>query len=219
MLGGYIDGGDDAPGVLDTLITIREEYGGRTVFLRGDHEELMLRSITGTEKDYYYWIQNGGVTTIENYLQRANLRSSPEAFPQNRLKDIIPLSHIEFLQSLPYHFDHDDFFFFHGGFNYKIPLLDNNPTTFAFDTVANRVYKGAWADKRFLDVEKMNHPDKVMVGAHNSGKVPVIFPRYFILGGTAPNSIICGDLNSMEFVKAKRRKSRIYKTNIKIIEQ
>lgn len=213
MLGGYIDGGEDAPGVLDALVAIKEEYGERAVFIRGDHEELMLRAVTGTEKDYQYWIQCGGAPTLEAYVRREKLKGAAASLPQSRLKDIVPASHIEFIQSLPYSFEYEDFFFFHGGFNPQLPLSETIPLTFAFDTSASQIYKQKWKSGSKIDVEK------IMIGAHHyNGKVPVIYPRYFMLGPGAPSQLICGDLNSMEFVKAKRNKSRIYKTRIKIYE-
>ncbi len=213
MLGGYIDAGEDAPGVLDALITIQLEYPGRAVFIRGDHEEMMLRAVLGTEKDYQYWIQCGGAPTLEAYVQRAGLKSHAASIPQSRLKDVVPEAHIQFLQSLPYTYEYEDFFFFHGGFNPQRSIAETNPITFAFDQSASQIYKQKWKSDSKLDVEK------IMVGAHNhNGRAPVIYPRYFMLGGTAPQKLIVIDLNSMEACAAKRGKSRIYKTNIKIYE-
>ena len=213
-VGGFIDGDEYGPEVLDALITIRKEYGDRAIFIRGDHEEMFLRAISGSEKDYQYWIQNGGSSTLEGYVRLSGLRSSSATIPQTRLKDIIPQSHIDFLQSLPYFYELENYFFFHGGINPKIPLSDNNPITFAFDTVSNRLYKAGWKG----DVEKIVPDDRIFVGTHNSGKKPVIYPRWFMLGEAAPKSLLCLELNSMECVKAKRGKSRIYKTLIKIYE-
>jgi hypothetical protein len=212
MLGGYSDADEHVHKVIDTLISLKEEYGDRVVFLRGDHEEMMLRSITGSERDYTYWLENGGAITLEGYLKRSGLKPGASSFPHNRLRDVIPVEHVKFLQSLPFFYETEDFFFIHGGFNPKLPLKDNNPITFAFDTVSNRLYKSAWGKEGEISVEK------VIVAAHNSGKAPVIYPRYFMLGGTAPKKLIVMDLNSMEFCAAKRGKSRIYKTNIMIME-
>jgi hypothetical protein len=213
MLGGYIDADEDAPGVLDALITIQAEYGARVVFIRGDHEEMMLRAIIGAEKDYQYWIQNGGGPTLEAYVRRAGLKGAAASLPQSRLKDIIPASHVEFIQSLPYSYAHEDFFFFHGGFNPQRALSETTPLTFAFDQSASQIYKQKWKSGAKLDVEK------IMIGAHNyNSNAPIIFPRYFMLGGTAPRKLIVVDLNSMEACAAKRGKSRIYKTNIRVVE-
>lgn len=218
MLGGYIDGDEDGGKVLDSLISIKEEYGDRAIFLIGDHEHMMLKAITGTEKDYQYWIQNGGSTTLTGYLKVARLKEPAASIPQMRLKDIIPNIHIQFLQSLTYTHACEDFFFFHGGWNTSLPLEETNQTTFAFDNTANLRYQRAWRGGNFLDVEKMMEHGKIMVGVHNAGKKAAIYPTYLVLGDNAPQSLLCIDLNSMECVRAKRNKSRIYKTKIRIYE-
>lgn len=218
MLGGYIDGTEDGGKVIDTLITIKQEYGDRFIPIRGDNEQMMLGAVEGSSKDYDYWIENGGVETISGYLKTAGIRSEASSLPQNRLKDIVPKTHIDFLKSLPFFYSVEGYMFIHGGFAPGVPLDRQNPTTFAFDRSANRLYKRAWNDPTKSDVEKLLNDDRVVIGSHNSSKNPVIYPRYLMLGGLGPKSLICGDLNSMEFVKVKTGKSRIYKTNIKVYE-
>lgn len=213
MLGGYIDGDQRSAQVVETLLTISDEYKDRCVFLRGDHEELMLRSISGTENDFLSWMQAGGLSTIESYAKKSGLNGPASSIPQSRLRDIIPPSHISFLKSLPAYHEEEDFFLFHGGFNPKIPLSDNGDNTFLFDVTSSKKYKQQWGKEDQIVV------DKVMIGAHNYGsKEPIIFPKYFMLGGTAPKKLIVLDLNSMEACAAKRGKSRIYKTKIRTIE-
>lgn len=219
ILGGYIDGDIYGGKIIDICISIKQEYRDRAIFIRGDHEEMMLRAIEGSERDYSYWVENGGSSTIEGYLIDAKIKSSASSFPQNRLRDIIPITHINFIKSLPYYFEYEDYFFLHGGFNSNVDLKDNNPTTLAFDNTASRLYRTAYIQKRFLDVEKAIKADKIVVGTHNGGvKEPAIFQKYMMLGGTAPKSLICIDINSMESVKVKKGKSRIYKTIIKVYE-
>lgn len=210
VMGGLIDGDEDGGKVIETLMTVRKEYGGRFICIRGDHEEMLLRAVEGSERDYQYWIEQGGATTLSGYLKASGVRSEASSLPQNRLRDIIPESHIAFLKSLDFSYELDDYLFVHGGINPKVLLSENNPITFAFDTVANRLYKAAWKEGGELFVEKC------VVATHNSGREPVIYPRYFALGGTAPQKLLVGDLSSMEFCAVKKGKSRIYKTKVKV---
>lgn len=209
MLGGFIDGDEDGCNVIETLITLKKEYEERIILLRGDHEERMLNSILGTEKDFQYWIENGGASTIEGYIKLAGLKEPGASLPQTRLKDIIPKHHIEFLQSLPYSYEIEDYFFIHGGFNSKVGLKDTANSTYAFDYSSNKIYKKSWGKEDEILVEK------TVVACHNSSKEPVIYQNYMMLGELAPKALICIDINSMESVKVKRNKSRIYRTHIK----
>ncbi len=79
FLGDYIDRGEDSKAVIETLIEFRRERPD-TIFLRGNHEQLMLEARDGpapenADREGYVmysplminWLQNGGVDTLLNY--------------------------------------------------------------------------------------------------------------------------------------------------------
>src|SRR5258708_6703543 len=79
FLGDYVDRGEDSRAVLETLVQLRKEHEN-VVFLRGNHEQLMLDARDGpppepAEQPGYVshstamltWLQNGGVDTLLNY--------------------------------------------------------------------------------------------------------------------------------------------------------
>lgn len=79
FLGDYVDRGEDSRAVLDTLIKFRSEHEN-VVFLRGNHEQLMLDARDGPAPEpaaqpgyvihssvMLNWLQNGGVDTLLNY--------------------------------------------------------------------------------------------------------------------------------------------------------
>ncbi len=212
FLGGYLGGFEYGHKVLDTLLTIRNEYKGRATFLIGSSEHRFLRAIFGDENEYRDWISCGGANTIQGYLDRASIRSDAATLPQSRLKDVVPRSHIEFLQSLPYSHTKDGYLFVYGGINWKLPIAENNPVSFALDTSFYKFYRSLWKAGREIDVER------VVVAAYTDGGVPIAYPKYMALGMDAPKSLLCADLNSMQFVRAKNGKSRIYPVEIKICE-
>src|SRR5690606_22143179 len=70
FLGDYVDGGPHTRQVLDQLIAWHTEYP-RWVFLKGNHEDLMLDALVyGGRKygDYYLWWNQGGRETAQSYL-------------------------------------------------------------------------------------------------------------------------------------------------------
>lgn len=212
FLGGYIDGFNEGHKVISTLIKVKEQYEDRVICLLGDHEHLFLKALSGSDRDYQDWIRGGGVSTVQGYLDLVGIKSDASSLPQNRLKDIVPKSHIQFLASLPYYQETQEYFFVHGGVNFKLKTLETNLQTFAFDTVSHKEYARAYRKGEPIVVEK------VIVGVHNTGKKPVIYPRYFALGGEAPGRLIALDLNSMEAIAARTKKARPYPFPIKIFE-
>ncbi len=79
FLGDYIDRGEDSRAVIQTLLQLRNQHPN-VVFLRGNHEQLMLDARDGpppepAEQPGYVmhsrpmmtWLQNGGVDTLLNY--------------------------------------------------------------------------------------------------------------------------------------------------------
>lgn len=211
LLGDYIDEGSDSATVIDTLIECKREYGDRFLCIKGNHEILLLKALQ-SDQDYRAWILQGGVPTIKSYLDKLNLDSDPSSFPFSRLSDIIPTSHIDFLNSLPTHIVLEDYVLFHGGFD-----LSNSENTadsmWAFDTQSSRNVK------RLIKEKPLATETKIYVGAHNfKSRLPYIYSKYFMLGGGAPSKLILFELNSMTCAMIKQGKSRIYKHNFKYIE-
>jgi serine/threonine protein phosphatase 1 len=64
FLGDYVDGWSESPQVLDFLMQLRSTH--RCLFLRGNHDELLLEWFkTGVEKPQ--WLRHGGRSTLQAY--------------------------------------------------------------------------------------------------------------------------------------------------------
>ncbi|EAQ81480.1 metallophosphoesterase family protein [Blastopirellula marina] len=109
MLGDYVDRGPDSAGVIDLLLDWSTRR--QMIFLRGNHEVMMLNSRTSDEQ-LHFWRECGGAETLESY---------------GGSLDKVPPRHWDFLSAtLPY-YETEKFFFVHANYQYDLPLTDQPP--------------------------------------------------------------------------------------------
>ncbi len=119
FLGDYIDRGPSSKAVLDFLIDLKQ-HNNRLTILRGNHEQMMLDTFKNNRKeDYLLWKQNGCETTLQNF------GVPPGDYD---LIEHIPSTYIDFIESLPYFAEYDQFLLAHAGFNFQSgdPFNDTN---------------------------------------------------------------------------------------------
>ncbi|AWH84347.1 serine/threonine protein phosphatase [Flavobacterium album] len=99
FLGDYVDGWGQSPEVIDYLLQLKSQFD--CVFIRGNHDDLLLRWLkTGEYTEE--WFNHGGRLTMEHY----------ERLPADKRQ-----LHILFLESLQdYYLDDDNRLFVHAGF-------------------------------------------------------------------------------------------------------
>ena len=76
QLGDLVDRGNFSPQSLDLSQELQREFPDRTVFLRGNHEQMMLRYLKG-EDTKGHWLSNGGAFTMAGF---ADFPVPPSAF-------------------------------------------------------------------------------------------------------------------------------------------
>jgi serine/threonine protein phosphatase 1 len=76
FIGDYIDRGPDSAGVISTLRRLQDERPGDVICLKGNHEDLFLRSFARPEV-LRNWLYNGGDAMLESY-GADGLESVPE---------------------------------------------------------------------------------------------------------------------------------------------
>lgn len=110
-LGDYVDRGPDSKGVIDTLMELREA-GFTITSLRGNHDEMMLCSVTDTS----------------DYVARAWFGDWSKSFNINDPK-ALPEKYVNFLESLPLMAVENDYVFVHAGlaFDTPDPIADSQP--------------------------------------------------------------------------------------------
>ncbi len=116
FLGDYIDRGEDSNAVIERLLALKGERPD-TIFLRGNHEELLLNALTddcpdeseiersGFPEKTMLWLQNGGWDTLRSY--------APEDLGD--WKAVFPETHLEFFRDTRREFLTDAYHFVHAG--------------------------------------------------------------------------------------------------------
>lgn len=109
FLGDYIDRGPASKEVIDKILDLR--ITNNVTSLIGNHEYLMLEAFKSA-KNLDLWLQNGAAATLESF-GTFSLQSI-----DNKYKD--------FLNSLKYYVELDNFILVHGGFNFSSPFPFND---------------------------------------------------------------------------------------------
>ncbi len=103
FLGDYIDRGPDSKGVIETLLELSKSYD--CVFLRGNHEQMMLDYLLKGE-NLDLWMMNGAGATLRSYGG----------------VDRITKQHIELLESTLIYYVQGNDLFVHAGVRPNVPL-------------------------------------------------------------------------------------------------
>ena len=110
FIGDYIDRGPKSREVVEHLVNIRKQ-GGELVFLKGNHEKMLLDYYIH-QKDQMLYVANGGAETIASYVEGGIGR---KAF-------VLPEEHLEFFLSLSLYYETEDYIFVHAGLRDGVSL-------------------------------------------------------------------------------------------------
>lgn len=102
-VGDYIDRGEDSKGVIDFILDLRsKEYKIHT--LRGNHEQMLLDSITD-EFETYTWLRNGGSDTLRSF----GIQSLHE----------LEATYLSFFEETNFYFEVGNYIIVHAGLNFN----------------------------------------------------------------------------------------------------
>ncbi|MEP3227329.1 MAG: metallophosphoesterase family protein [Parasphingorhabdus sp.] len=127
FLGDLIDRGPDSAGVIETAMKLKQERG-HVRFLMGNHEEVYLAAAAGSEKATRFFNRIGGKETILSYeiSIREYMDLDNNALAE-RLPDLIPSHHIEFVKNFENQIVIGDYAFVHAGIRPGIALEEQKP--------------------------------------------------------------------------------------------
>jgi serine/threonine protein phosphatase 1 len=124
FLGDYIDRGEQSREVLEALATMRREVGANIVFLKGNHEAMMLEFLKSPEDAAAIWLRNGGLQTLMSFGVGGvspTTRGEEAVAARNQLAAALGDS-MEFLNALQYWFRDGKVAFTHAGADPSLPL-------------------------------------------------------------------------------------------------
>jgi serine/threonine protein phosphatase 1 len=141
FLGDLIDRGPDSRGVVERLRTYRHE-GLRPYFLAGNHEEVLLRLLSGERGILDSWLKYGGAECLQSYgRDPATLAGQNERTAIAMVKDAIPGDHVRFIGSFADTLRLGDYLFVHAGIRPGLDLSLQNQSDLR------------WIRSQFLDHE------------------------------------------------------------------
>jgi len=122
FLGDIIDRGPASCQVVERLRTYRHS-SLRTVFLMGNHEEVLLRLLAGERGVFGSWLKFGGAECLASYGVDVNaLRAMPEREALSAIGNAIPEDHAEFIGGFADTLRFGDYLFVHAGIRPAIDL-------------------------------------------------------------------------------------------------
>jgi serine/threonine protein phosphatase 1 len=155
FLGDYVDRGSTSRGVIERLLG-RPLPGFATVYLRGNHEQVMLDFLDG-RSDGRAWLSYGGAETLMSYGVAVSGRSTDAL--RGALAAALPPDHLAFLRACVLHHSAGDYVFVHAGARPGLALEAQDPLDLL------------WIRDDFLDVSEAL-PGKVVVHGHTIRKAP-----------------------------------------------
>jgi serine/threonine protein phosphatase 1 len=120
FMGDYVDRGADSAKVLDALVWMKRQAPFDVVFLRGNHEAMLLQFLERPDRALP-WLEHDGIGTLASY----GVATGPEddCFQlRDRLLDAMPAAHLELLRGLPVRVIRGTYVFVHAGLRPGVAL-------------------------------------------------------------------------------------------------
>jgi serine/threonine protein phosphatase 1 len=124
FLGDLIDRGPDSAGVVERLRTYRHA-DVRTVFLGGNHEEVLLNILKGKKGVLPSWLKFGGSECAASYgIDAEKLAMMEEGAALDLVRARVPREHAKFVDGFADTFRFGDYLFVHAGVRPGVALDD-----------------------------------------------------------------------------------------------
>jgi serine/threonine protein phosphatase 1 len=122
VLGDMIDRGPASREVVERLMQ-GLSFEAQLICLRGNHEDMLLKSLRGDETSLRKWLDLGGTECALSYgLSPKSLVGQPPAVIAHNLSAAIPRSHVAFLSACVDSVRFGDYLFVHAGLRPGVPL-------------------------------------------------------------------------------------------------
>ena len=176
-LGDYIDRGPDSRSVVEHFVT-RKLGVDEEIFLKGNHEEVLLNFLDDPDEIGPQWVSIGGVATCLSYgiadvAQKAQAGQFSEL--RERLAAAIPAQHLRFLRALRTSWGDGGYLFVHAGIDPRHSLEQQTPETMLWIRDAFTSFSGMLERKIVhghtivADIELLPNRIAVDTGAYATG--------------------------------------------------
>jgi serine/threonine protein phosphatase 1 len=157
-LGDLVDRGPDSRGVIDFLME-GIAGGAPWIVLRGNHDQLFLDILTGSEDNAQAWLEHriGGSETLASYGVRTGSFRSRRAILEDA-RAAVPECHRRFFAGLPNLYAAPELLFVHAGIRPGVPITLQDPTDLL------------WIREEFLEDPRDHGP--LVVHGHTPGDRP-----------------------------------------------
>lgn len=126
FLGDLIDRGPDSAGVIERLRTLGDFP--KSLFLLGNHEEILLRVLNAEPGMAYDWLGFGGDACVESYgVSASTLQAMDEDRIARVLAEAMPPEHVAFLKGFGDTFRFGDYLLVHAGIRPGVAIEDQQP--------------------------------------------------------------------------------------------
>ncbi|MGB3472813.1 MAG: metallophosphoesterase [Erythrobacter sp.] len=125
FLGDVIDRGPDSARCLELVADLVER--GAAMMLKGNHEDMLLESVSGNPAAIQAWLRHGGLETLASYSIDPPREGEDTWDFTERLLEQIPSRHLDVLRAAPTSHRCGTYFFVHAGVKPGIPLDKQRP--------------------------------------------------------------------------------------------
>lgn len=179
FVGDFIDRGDHSAEVLDRLRTLESDRPD-TVFLLGNHEEMMLAFLRDPEQAGNRWMRHGGLQTMASFGSfQLGVQNAPEALrvARDRLVEVMPEGLQTWLAGRPRWFESGNVAVVHAGADPATPmgLQKDQSLTWGHRAFGQQVRKdGVWVvhGHTIVDLpQEKNGVISIDTGAYATGRL------------------------------------------------
>ncbi len=165
VLGDYVNRGANSKKVFDIIFSLKQE-GYRIHCLKGNHEQMLLDSLTD-KRLFQIWVEiNGGKQTLDSFgVERV---------------DQIPTQYLDFMASLPHYLEIDGYVLVHAGFDFN----EANP----LENQEAMLWKRDWYGK--INSDWLDN--RIIVHGHTPQSVSALKFQLFNIQRTPAIDIDCG---------------------------